>query len=237
MVLPSPGIVGLAPAYPSGVESSTLVLRVSRNAGKDGAISVEYATSDNGAPARANYIPVSGRLDWADGDTSDKLISIPLLQYMPSSYNDFQVRINGATGGTWIFRYVAVATVKSASTAGSPPVPRPSSDSSAPSGGSGFFDMLTVGLLLILIAAAARFQTKEDAQGMDRLCINLHGAWYQHWGRAKSLFEGTFCRSNGWGNAVVGTLVATRSFRKKVNSRSGGMARPCCDCSPALLFG
>jgi hypothetical protein len=42
-------------------------------------VSVHYASSDGSAIAGTDYTAVSGTLSWADGDTADKTIPIPLL--------------------------------------------------------------------------------------------------------------------------------------------------------------
>ena len=61
-------------------EADTMLdITVSRT-GSAGAVSVGYATSDgSNAVAGTNYIPTSGTLTWANGDTTTKTIHLPIL--------------------------------------------------------------------------------------------------------------------------------------------------------------
>ncbi|MCP5535149.1 MAG: hypothetical protein H7A51_02820 [Akkermansiaceae bacterium] len=51
---------------------------VQRSFSSTGAVSVDYSTSDGTASSGSDYYPVSGTLNWADGDSSDKTIIIPI---------------------------------------------------------------------------------------------------------------------------------------------------------------
>jgi hypothetical protein len=54
----------------------TVTITVTRTEGSDGAVSVDYATSDGTASDPSDYTSASGTLNWADGDAADKTFSI-----------------------------------------------------------------------------------------------------------------------------------------------------------------
>jgi len=58
--------------------SGQAVMKVSRVGGSDGTLSVNFTTVDGTALAGTNYTAVSGTLTWLSGDTTDKVIAIPL---------------------------------------------------------------------------------------------------------------------------------------------------------------
>lgn len=76
------GVVEFSADTYIGREGSNATLVVRRLGGAAGAIRVGYATARDAegdtATAGADYARVSGVLEWADGDASDKIISIPL---------------------------------------------------------------------------------------------------------------------------------------------------------------
>jgi len=51
-------------------------ITVTRSGGSQGAISVDYATSDETATAGSDYTAASGTLNWADGDAADKTFTV-----------------------------------------------------------------------------------------------------------------------------------------------------------------
>ena len=54
----------------------TATITVTRTGGTDGAVSVDYATSDNTANAPADYTFSGGTLNWADGDAAPKTFTV-----------------------------------------------------------------------------------------------------------------------------------------------------------------
>jgi hypothetical protein len=58
--------------------SGTVIVRLRRNGGWGGAVSVQFATSDGTATAGTDYAAASGTLNWADGDSSEKVFAIAL---------------------------------------------------------------------------------------------------------------------------------------------------------------
>ena len=63
----------------SELESNgTITVTVTRENGDDGAVSVEYATSDGTATAGEDYTAASGTLSWADDDAGDKTFTVTI---------------------------------------------------------------------------------------------------------------------------------------------------------------
>ncbi|MEM8963982.1 MAG: PQQ-dependent sugar dehydrogenase [Acidobacteriota bacterium] len=79
--------------------AGTVSVEVRRNGSAQGAASVDYATLDGSAIAGDDYTPTSGTLTWADGDSSPKTITVPILDDTVSeSLESFQVRLSNAVG-------------------------------------------------------------------------------------------------------------------------------------------
>jgi len=97
-----PGVLGLARYNFATAEAEQAVVTVRRIGGKAGSVSVAYATSDGGdATAGDDFTAVSGRLEWADGDASDKQILVPIAQDagVPEEIESFGVELSDAQGG------------------------------------------------------------------------------------------------------------------------------------------
>ncbi|MBZ9609989.1 choice-of-anchor B family protein [Rheinheimera maricola] len=74
-----PGSFSLLQLSASGVEGAAIALTVQRLGGSDGAVSVQYELQDGTAIGGVDYENISAQLDWADGDSSDRSISVQLL--------------------------------------------------------------------------------------------------------------------------------------------------------------
>ena len=75
----TPGTVQFDPAtYAMGEAAGTSTITVTRTDASDGAISVDYASSDGTASAASDYTAVSGTLDFAVGQTSETF-TVPIL--------------------------------------------------------------------------------------------------------------------------------------------------------------
>lgn len=134
---PSPGAIDVHLEQPVVFENAGPArLIISRNAGSDVPISVTYQTVQNSAVAGADYQAVDGRLDWAAGDTSDRVVEVPVLNDSdrePSiEFLTFELKVE--SGGAVIF---APSTLIGVADDGDP-APTGSSGSSGvrPSGGS-----------------------------------------------------------------------------------------------------
>jgi len=81
--------------------SRAVTVTVTRVGGTDGAVSVDYATSDGTATLGDNdYAAASGTLIWADGDGVDKTFDITLIgDTTPEGDESFGIALSNATGG------------------------------------------------------------------------------------------------------------------------------------------
>ncbi|MEO8104140.1 MAG: Calx-beta domain-containing protein, partial [Betaproteobacteria bacterium] len=84
--------------------AGTATIPVSRIGGSVGSVSVSYATSDSTAKAGFDYTATSGTLTWANGDTADKIISVPLVNDGVTEGGEaFRVTLSNPTGATGVF--------------------------------------------------------------------------------------------------------------------------------------
>lgn len=75
-----PGALQHAAPTASAVKNAgTATLSVTRTGGSTGPVSVNFSTADGSAIAGTDYTATNGTLNWADGDTAPKTITIPLL--------------------------------------------------------------------------------------------------------------------------------------------------------------
>jgi len=79
-----------ASTYTLDQSGGTISFAVTRADGSDGAISVDYATSDGTAIAGTDYVAKSGTLSWADGDSTT-------VNTITVSWNDVIVYSGGKT--------------------------------------------------------------------------------------------------------------------------------------------
>jgi len=96
-----PGTLGFAVINVSVNEpAGTVVLSVTRTAGSDGAVSVNYATAFATATA-ADFTATSGTLNWANGDSAAKTVTVPITNdtlFEPDEA--FTVTLSGVSGAT-----------------------------------------------------------------------------------------------------------------------------------------
>ena len=144
-------------------------LRVSRTGGTAGAVSVEYrvyeaTTCDSqtgvGCPdatrgiaaAGQDFVATSGRLDWSDGDGTDRGITVQILDdALSESPEKFYVELESATGDAVILAGRTEVTINASDQPAPPPSVVPAGESRGGSGGGGAVN----GLLLVLFAAIA----------------------------------------------------------------------------------
>ncbi|BAP54808.1 Na-Ca exchanger/integrin-beta4 [Thioploca ingrica] len=87
------------PRYQVLEEGKNVILAVSRIQGNHGAVSVAYKTQDETATANQDYTAVQSVLAWADGETSDKNILIPIrTDTLPEGDETFSVYLSNPTG-------------------------------------------------------------------------------------------------------------------------------------------
>jgi choice-of-anchor B domain-containing protein len=138
----SAGRLGFAVQSVSAPENGgTATVRLQRNGGFAGAVSIQYATSDGTASAGSDYTSASGTLSWADGDLSDKTFTIALANDAAVEPNEtLVVTLSNVAGG---------ATLDGSSTL---TVTIANDDSTALSSGGGGGAM---GIELLLLVGAA----------------------------------------------------------------------------------
>jgi hypothetical protein len=90
--------------YTAGEQDGTVKLKVSRVGGSDGKVTVDYASSDETAKDEEDYDRVSETLKWKDGDTSDKIIKVPLIDdnKEEDKYETFIMKLSMPTGGAFL---------------------------------------------------------------------------------------------------------------------------------------
>jgi uncharacterized delta-60 repeat protein len=114
-----PGVLGIVRTG-SGVTEGDgrVLLTVRRMGGRAGAIEVSYRSrTDAGAEFPAtegeDYSAVSGQLQWADGDASDRQILVPIAPDggWPEEQESFQVELQEATGGAGLGSRVSTVAI------------------------------------------------------------------------------------------------------------------------------
>jgi hypothetical protein len=120
--LPSAGTFQFtASNYPVNENDGTVVLTVTRTGGSSGAVSVSYATANGTATAGSDYSAASSTLSWANGDTANKTITVPILNdSTPESSETFTVALSNPTGGATLggIASVTVTIIDTSSPAG-----------------------------------------------------------------------------------------------------------------------
>lgn len=77
--LEAPGVISINSSIANVIEGGSATISVSRTGGIAGAVSIDYATSNNTALAGSDYTASFGTLNWADGESGSKLIVIETL--------------------------------------------------------------------------------------------------------------------------------------------------------------
>ena len=98
----SRGVIGFSRWHAAPMPGGSAVLRVRRSGGNDGNVSARYRTvADLDARGHQDFVPKSGTLTWAAGDTAEKNIAIDIAQRgnSPDAFESFRVMLAGARGG------------------------------------------------------------------------------------------------------------------------------------------
>ena len=100
---PRRGSLGIRGPTPLVVyeDAGAATLYVDRSAENDGAVSVDYATSDGTAQAGSDYTSASGTLSWAAGDSTPRSFVVPIDNDSNESevLETLHVALSNATGG------------------------------------------------------------------------------------------------------------------------------------------
>lgn len=94
------GLLGGKNLVAASEAAAELIVR--RTGGATGAVSVAYETVDRSALAGSDYVPQVGRLDWADGESSPKSITLALLDDGNQEQERFDVRLFDPAGGAML---------------------------------------------------------------------------------------------------------------------------------------
>lgn len=90
----------------------TALIPVTRFGGVNGAVSVNYATSNSSAIAGTHYTAASGTLNWADGESGVKNISVPITNTASAQMaRQFRITLSSASSGTGIGTYNAISVL------------------------------------------------------------------------------------------------------------------------------
>jgi len=98
--------------YTVGEGGGAVVITVTRAGGSDGAVSVNYATSNGTATAGSDYIATSGTLNWAAGETASKTFSVTINDdTLDEPDETVNLTLSNATGGATLGTSTAVLTI------------------------------------------------------------------------------------------------------------------------------
>ncbi len=94
------GTISLSTAAATvGEDAGAITFTVTRRDCSQGAVTVDYATSDGSAQAGSDYTTQSGTLEWADGNTDDKIIEISIEDDNNYESNEtFTLTLSNASG-------------------------------------------------------------------------------------------------------------------------------------------
>lgn len=97
----SAGVLGVSqPLVDVSEDDLEAIVTVRRTGGSDGTVSAAYETAAGSATADEDYQAVTGVLTWADGDTGEKQIVVPIaIVDSPEEHEDFRVTLHDAQGG------------------------------------------------------------------------------------------------------------------------------------------
>jgi len=122
---PVPGILSISDTNITVTEDAALAtVTVTRFSGSDGEVSVVFASVNDSAIAGEDYTAASGTLNWADGDSSNKTITITILDDIIFESDElFAVGLSGATGNASIG--IAESAITITDNDATPPPPAP----------------------------------------------------------------------------------------------------------------
>ncbi len=109
-----PGTLEFQSASSQAFEASTNAsVTLRRINGSTGAVSVNYQTTPGSATSPSDFTTQSGSVNWADGDSSNKTISIPLTDdLIAESDETFSIAISGPSGGATLGTSTHTVTIK-----------------------------------------------------------------------------------------------------------------------------
>ena len=80
--------------------TANVTLTLQRVGGDDGAVSIQYATSNGTATSGSDYTSKSGTVNWADNDDNNKTVTVAILNDgAQESSEKFNVTLSSPGGG------------------------------------------------------------------------------------------------------------------------------------------
>lgn len=124
-------------AYSVDEGAGSAIVMITRSGGSAGAVAVDFATGDNSAIAGADYGATTMTVNFADGDTAPKAISIPITDdTLDESDETVNLALSNVTGGASIGAIgSAVLTIRDNDDAAPGPGPGDGDDDSGGGGG------------------------------------------------------------------------------------------------------
>lgn len=118
VVTVAPRISWSLPVYPVDEQAGTVTLSLNRSGESAGAVSVNYATVNGTAVAPSDYTAGSGTVSWADGDMSDKTVTVAIrADAAAEGTQQFTVLLSNAAGAVIPDNPAAVVTIADAGAA------------------------------------------------------------------------------------------------------------------------
>lgn len=111
------GRIGLTRTRSSVSETTpTVTYTVRRTGGRTGTVSVRYATAAGQAQPGSDFVGASGALTWNDGDSSDKTLTIDIIDdaVAETIREDFSLTLTAPTGGAQLAASKASITITDA---------------------------------------------------------------------------------------------------------------------------
>ena len=101
-----------AATYSQGESGPQAMITVLRENGSSGAASVRYATQAGTASASEDFVPVSGQLDWPDGDSAPKTFNVPIVDDSADEPDEtVLLTLTAASGATLVTPSSATLTI------------------------------------------------------------------------------------------------------------------------------
>ena len=148
-----PGYIGISTGERQIDESAgSTIITVRRTGGSSGEISVHYETHNGTATEGQDYVGQSGRLSWADGDVSEKMISVSITDDNLSEGGErFHIALSDTTGGALLAANETTVVINADNADNPLPVPGPKITQS----GGGGLDLTSLLVLLLLTLTVA----------------------------------------------------------------------------------
>jgi choice-of-anchor B domain-containing protein len=159
--------IGTNTRVSEGTGSATV--RVQRNAGYAGAVTIQYSTSDDTATAGSDYTAQTGSLSWAAGDVTEKSITLQLNNDSQDEADEaIKVTLSNPTGGATIEGAVTFLVTVTNDDGTAPP-------SNGGGGGGGALGVDLLALLAVCFAAQRRWRRawRIPGAGMHASCCGL----------------------------------------------------------------